>query len=169
MFNKLQWSTFVLFGALASPYGYADVPGSALDTVENTVMGMLASETRIAANEQAQRERKALGEGISSQSAQPARVAPMETPSAPQQAEITQKQEPVVRDIQLVGIYGLRETLTAEVRIDGETLRFQRGLRYPKGYGTNSPYTLISINTPCVKYVEKGAPHTVCIDGVAPN
>lgn len=169
MFNKMQWGTFVLVGAFASPYGYADVPGSSLDTVENTVMGMLASETRIAANEQAQRERKALDEAFSTQSGQPARVASRETVSAPQKADATQKQEPVVRDIQVVGIYGLRDTLTAEMRIDGETLRFQRGLRYPKGYGSSSPYTLISINTPCVKFAEKGVAHTVCIDGVNAN
>lgn len=169
MLNKLQWSTCVLLGALASSHGYADVPGSDLDTVENTVMNMLASETRIAANEQAQRERKALGDASSLSNGQPARVAPVETVNATQRVDDAKKQEPIIRDVQVVGIYGLRETLTAEVRIDGETLRFQRGLRYPKGYGSTSPYTLISINTPCVKYAEKGAPHTVCIDGMNPN
>lgn len=168
MFNSNRWSTCVLLGALAVPtcYAYsADI--EPLEGIQMSVIAMLQSETEIAVIEQVERERKATGrQSITSSSPAVHQEPRMEQLKAPDAQ--TEPTKPAVSTAEVMGIWGLGDRLMADVRINGQTLRFQRGSRYPQGYGAGSPYTLISILTPCVKYSEKGVARTLCIDNRNP-
>lgn len=164
MFNSCCWSARILVGALAiSAFSAHADEATSLVEVRSSVMSMVQSETRIAVFEQLQRERKALGQPSMPLGATAAPVEPIVT--EPKQVAETQK--PTVREV--VGIWGLGDNLSADVRIDGKTLRFQRGTRHPLGYGPGSGYTLVSIKTPCVTYVEKGTVRKVCVDNTNPD
>jgi len=170
MFNNAFGSKCLLLSVLLMPVCSALASSNGLDEIESTVMSMLESETKIAAIEQMQRERKALGQVPVSAApvfSSGVKSAPIMTP--PDTEAVAKKSEqpkPKVKDAKVLGIFGLGESLTANVRIDGVTLQFRRGSRYPIGYSDNSPYTLISIKTPCVKYADNGVAQTVCIDGL---
>ncbi len=166
MFNKQVIGALVLVSVCAAPLAYAEVSEDALVQVQSTVMDMLQSETKIAAIEQLERERKAMGLQITGV-ATPSVVGsqqPLMTP--PDSSASAEPEKPKVKEARVLGIWGLGDNLTADVRIEGKTLRFQRGVRYPRGYGADSPYTLIAIKTPCVKYAEQGVAQTLCIDGL---
>lgn len=170
MFNSIHWSACVLLGALAVPTCYAS--SADIDTLEGiqmSVMSMLQSETKIAVIEQLERERKATGrQPVTSSSPAVHQEPRIEPPIVKAPESQTESTKPKVSTAEVMGIWGLGDRLMADVRIDGQTLRFQRGSRYPQGYGAGSPYTLISILTPCVKYSEKGVARTLCIDNRNP-
>lgn len=166
MFNSNRWSTYVLFGALAACSGYTYAEEAApLGAVRMSVMTMLQSETKIALLEQMARERKATGQQpIASSGASAVHQAPISMQPIEKPKDEPEVIKPKVSTAEVMGIWGLGDRLLADVRIDGKTLRFQRGSRYPQGYGSNSPYTLVSIQTPCVTYLEKGVARKLCID-----
>lgn len=167
MFSNTIWGTAVLFGALAlSPGIVVAANSSDVDELQNTVMDMLQRETKIALIEQLDRERKATGHQTAGTLSSTVRQEPRMEPPAnePLPSKAPELEKPKASSPKVLGIYGLRETLTADVRVDGQTLRFQRGSRFPKGYNSTSPYTLISIQTPCVTFADKEVTRTACVD-----
>lgn len=170
MFDRKRGSCCVLLGVLSMYCGSAWSDASALDEVKVSVMAMLDNETKMAQMEQAERERKALG--LQSKAFGPTNNSPSAALSEPIVAapkEHDAPPPPKVSMPEVVGIWGLGDRLMADVRINGSTIRFQRGARYPQGYGQGSPYTLVSIQTPCVTFLDKGVSRKVCIDSINPQ
>lgn len=164
MCNSHRRSTGVLltFITLWTGHALAENTGP-LGEVKGSVMAMIQSETRIAMFEQQERERKVLGGPVVPAVSQPSTKA---EPIVKAPEENPQPTKPKISTAEVVGIWGLGDRLLADVRIDGQTLRFQRGSRYPQGYGSGSPYTLVSIQTPCVTFADKGVARKVCIDNI---
>lgn len=84
---------------------------------------------------------------------------PVQEVEQPKTAPLT----PPVR-LEVLGIFGLGDSLLADVAIDNARVRFKRGKRFPLGAGANFPYQLVSIKIPCVKLIDAGkTEHNVCL------
>lgn len=139
-----------------------------------TVQEMLDIDSRLALQREQQREREAMG--LKATPLVPGPVLPtpalaeplpdMQPLAAPVKTAVDKPAAPTPPKpitIALDGIFGLGDRLFADVRIDGQRVRFQRGHRYPLGYERGFAYGLIAINVPCVRLAGPQGAQTLCI------
>lgn len=138
--------------------------------VAATVGEMLAIDTRIALMKEQKRELEAMGLKPSATVAAPVmQPAPKMVPvDEPANADpLPEKPKAPVMSVE--GIFGPGDQLGAYVTIDGRSLRYKAGQRYPIGYDRSFPYQLMSINVPCIRLSGPGGSHKLCVDGVQEN
>lgn len=169
-------AAFSVYLANAQATGVSDTAGAlALPFVEQekvaaTVGEMLAIDTRIALKKEQQRELEAMGlkpaampSGPRAQLVQPDPIIKPADSSKDTEPVPAKPKAPV---LSVEGIFGPGDQLGAYVIIDGRSLRYKAGQRYPIGYDRSFPYQLMSINVPCIQLSGPGGPHKLCVDGV---
>ena len=90
---------------------------------------------------------------------QPIQATPEAKPEAAINVEVVKETPPI-----LLGIFGISENLYADVQIDNERVRFQRGRSNPISGSLKGNYQLISINVPCVALVKNSKKTSVCLE-----
>lgn len=85
--------------------------------------------------------------------------APEVKPVATSTVEVVKEKPPV-----LLGIFGISEKLYADVLIDGERVRFQKGRSNPISGGFKESYKLIGINVPCIALAKDSKKTSVCLE-----
>lgn len=85
-------------------------------------------------------------------------VAPAAQPT-PTEA-ITHQVNPV-----LLGIFGIGDTLFADVEIDNQRVRFQKGQSQALGVSHEFPFRLVRIDIPCVTIRDQTGTYKTCLAG----
>lgn len=127
------------------------------------VNDMLLIDARRAAIAEREKLLEALGKKVD-KSVKQASSTPAVAEAKPAEAASQSKQPetpvPVVIDLQ--GIFGLGTNLYADVSINGQVVRYQRGRSVPLGMA-DFKYKLSSIEVPCVKIKEGETLFTTCL------
>jgi len=109
-----------------------------------------------------QEEKNKLSKTQSGVSAEGENVAPVElkSPAATQVAAI----QAAVR-MELIGIFGIGESLKADIEIQGVQYRFVRGFTLPEGASNSFAYRLVSIKPPCATlHDSSGKTNELCLN-----
>ncbi|MDZ5605288.1 hypothetical protein SJI00_21165 [Pseudomonas sp. RP23018S] len=67
-------------------------------------------------------------------------------------------------NMEVLGIFGLGNSLMADVSINGSQVRYKRGQTQPVGSASGFPFQLVRIKLPCVKVVDASkTEHEACM------
>lgn len=165
--NAFGFFAAVIFALFCSgTYAETDTSSGIKPSLENTVGKMLMLDAAIAYKYEQDRLKTILGKEINAPGVVKTSAAPQVSATEPQERKPapTAIDKPKELPPVLLAIFGVSERLYADVKINNESFRFQRGRDLPISGSSVTSYRLSSINLPCVTLNKSGEITTICMD-----